>query len=171
MPPFPISRILVFGASGQFGRRLCRRLVQLGGFSLLLGGRDEQRLKVARRQLCALKPDARIDTFTCGVAVPGLPDLLRAQKINLVIHLAGPFQGQDYTSPKPVLKPKRLTSTWRTAATSSRSFQHSTLPRGKKESRWSLGRAPCRRFHQQSSTECLKIFHNSAGSTTAYAPV
>jgi saccharopine dehydrogenase-like NADP-dependent oxidoreductase len=97
MPPFPISRILVLGASGQFGRRLCRRLVQLGGFSLLLGGRDEQRLKVARRQLCALKPDARIDTFTCDVAVPGLPDLLRAQKINLVIHLAGPFQGQDYT--------------------------------------------------------------------------
>jgi hypothetical protein len=26
-----------------------------------------------------------------------LPDLLRAQKINLVIHLAGPFQGQDHT--------------------------------------------------------------------------
>ena len=97
MPPFPISRILVLGASGQFGRRLCRRLVQLGGFSLLLGGRDEQRLKVARRQLCALKPDARIDTFTCDVAVPGLPDLLRAQKINLVIHLARPFQGQDHT--------------------------------------------------------------------------
>jgi saccharopine dehydrogenase-like NADP-dependent oxidoreductase len=97
MPPFPVSRILVLGASGQFGRRLCRRLAQLGGFRLLLGGRDEHRLKVAQRQLRALKPDSPIDALTCDIAVADLPDLLRAQKINLVIHLAGPFQGQDYT--------------------------------------------------------------------------
>ncbi len=97
MPPFPLSRILVLGASGQFGRRLCRRLIHLDGLHLLLGGRDEQRLKVTRCQLHAVKPDAPIDTFTWDIAVPGLADLLRAHKINLVIHLAGPFQGQDYT--------------------------------------------------------------------------
>src|SRR5215471_82912 len=97
MPPFPISRVLVLGASGQFGLRLCRRLAQLGGFHLLLGGRDERRLKVAQRQLRDVKPDAPIDTVTWDIGVPGLPDLLRSHKINLVIHLAGPFQGQDYT--------------------------------------------------------------------------
>jgi len=97
MPPFPTSRILVLGASGQFGLRLCRRLAQLDGFHLLLGGRDERRLKVAQRQLRDVKPDAPIDTVTWDIGVPGLPDLLRSHKINLVIHLAGPFQGQDYT--------------------------------------------------------------------------
>jgi len=63
MPPFPISRILVLGASGQFGGRLCRRLVQLGGLHLLLGGRDEQRLKVAQRQVQAVnaRPVAAIN--------------------------------------------------------------------------------------------------------------
>ena len=72
MPPFPVSRILVLGASGQFGRRLCRRLVQLGGLHLLLGGRDERRLKVAQRQLCAVKPDAAVANWWrfCSASCP-----------------------------------------------------------------------------------------------------
>jgi hypothetical protein len=106
MPPFPISRVLVLGASGQFGRRLSRRLAQLGGFDLLLGGRDERRLKVAQRQLRDVKPDAPIDIVPWDIGAPGLPGLLRSQKIDLVIHLAGPFQGQDYTVAEACLQAK-----------------------------------------------------------------
>jgi hypothetical protein len=37
-------RILVLGASGQFGKRLCGRLIGLDGVALLLGGRDAVKL-------------------------------------------------------------------------------------------------------------------------------
>ena len=96
MPRFAINRILVLGASGQFGKRLCHRLVQLSDLHLLVAGRDRQRLKILKHQLHAVKPNAQIDTLMWNAGAPGLPDLLRSQEINLVIHLAGPFQGQNY---------------------------------------------------------------------------
>ncbi len=89
-------RVLVLGASGQFGKRLCNRLIGLGGLVLLLGGRDEAKLAETRAGLVALRPGAAIELAPCDVGRSGLPDLLRSRQVNLVVHLAGPFQGQDY---------------------------------------------------------------------------
>ena len=100
MPSFPISRVLVLGASGQFGSRLCRRLVQLGGLHLFLGGRDRQRLEATQGQLHAEKPAAKIDILAWKINVSALLDLLYSRRLNLVVHLAGPFQGQDYAVAK-----------------------------------------------------------------------
>src|SRR5258708_2124205 len=103
MSSFPISRVLVLGASGQFGSRLCRRLVQLGGLHLFLSGRDKQRLETTQRQLHAVKPDAKIDILAWKINGSGLLDLLYSRRLNLVVHLAGPFQGQDYAVAKACL--------------------------------------------------------------------
>jgi hypothetical protein len=89
-------RILVLGASGQFGTRLCRRLIGLDGLALLLSGRDEARLGRTRAELLALRADAAVELAPCDAGASHLPELLHARQVNLVVHLAGPFQGQDY---------------------------------------------------------------------------
>jgi hypothetical protein len=86
----------VLGASGQFGKRLCRRLIGLDGLVLLLGGRDQAKLERTRAGLVAERPGAMVELTPCDASTSGLPDLLRSRQVNLVVHLAGPFQGQDY---------------------------------------------------------------------------
>src|SRR5258708_40123961 len=105
MPSFPISRVLILGASGQFGSRLCRRLVQLDGLHLFLGGRDRQKLEATQGQLLAAKPDAKIDMLAGRFNASALLDLLYSLGLNLVVHLAGPFQGQVYAVAKPCIQP------------------------------------------------------------------
>ena len=95
-------RILVLGASGQFGQHLCRRLIRLDGLHLSLAGRDRRKLEAARRQLAA--PDAKADTIALDINAPRFADVLYAGNINLVIHLAGPFQGQDYQVARACLR-------------------------------------------------------------------
>jgi Saccharopine dehydrogenase NADP binding domain len=95
MPQRP-CRILVLGASGQFGRRLCSRLSGLEGVTLLLGGRDQAKLAQTRAELLALRPGAAVEVAPCDVGASNLPELIRSRQVNLVVHLAGPFQGQDY---------------------------------------------------------------------------
>jgi len=104
MPSFPIKRALVLGASGQFGTSLCRRLVQLDDMHLFLGGRDRQKLEATREQLRAVRPDAKIDIVAWQISASGLEDLLYSRRLNLVVHLAGPFQGQDYAVAKACLR-------------------------------------------------------------------
>ncbi len=86
----------MLGASGQFGRRLCGRLIRLDGLQLLLGGRDRTKLAAANADLLASRPGAATELVPCDVKTSNLADMLHARRVNLVIHLAGPFQGQDY---------------------------------------------------------------------------
>jgi Saccharopine dehydrogenase NADP binding domain len=104
MSSYPISRVLILGASGQFGSRLCRRLVQVHGLHLFLGGRDRQKLEATSRQLLAAKLGAKIDILAGKINGSGLLDLLRSRRVNLVVHLAGPFQGQDYAIARACLQ-------------------------------------------------------------------
>jgi hypothetical protein len=66
-------KLLVLGGSGHFGGRICERLAQKPGLELVAPRRSE------------------LD-FTA----PDLAGKLRALNVDLVIHTAGPFQGQDY---------------------------------------------------------------------------
>jgi hypothetical protein len=63
---------------------------------LFLGGRDWKKLEATRGQLRAVKPDAKVDILAWTISGSSLQDLLYSRKLNLVVHLAGPFQGQDY---------------------------------------------------------------------------
>jgi hypothetical protein len=82
-------RVLVLGGLGHFGARICRALSAAPGFDVLAAGR---------------RPDApafggiRFNAERVGLDadMPGLATRIRDLRAALVIHTAGPFQGQDY---------------------------------------------------------------------------
>ena len=82
-------RILVLGGYGNFGARICRALAQGAQAGVVAGGRNPQAAPAdfAHRG---------IRTAAVDIASPRLVDALAAIGCDVVIHCAGPFQGQDY---------------------------------------------------------------------------
>jgi hypothetical protein len=82
-------KVIVLGGTGNFGARICRALAGDAGIELVVAARDLAR---AQALACGLQAGAvALDT--------GAPDFaarLRALQPGLLIHTAGPFQGQDY---------------------------------------------------------------------------
>ena len=90
-------KTLILGGYGNFGARISRALAGDEAMTVLIGGRD---LLQAQRCAQALGGGARgvcIDT-----QAPDLAKRLRELGAGLVIHTAGPFQGQDYRVPHAV---------------------------------------------------------------------
>jgi hypothetical protein len=89
----PVLTVLVVGGYGFFGSRIAGALARDPRIRLLVGGRDAAR---AVAQAHALGPGAsqgvRIDAAD-GDFAARLVDL----GVDVVVHTAGPFQGQDYT--------------------------------------------------------------------------
>jgi len=81
--------VLVLGGAGVFGSRICRRLARDPALRVIAAGRSAPALE-------RLATELGIET---GVfeAPPGLPAALAETGARLVIHTAGPFQGQDYS--------------------------------------------------------------------------
>jgi saccharopine dehydrogenase-like NADP-dependent oxidoreductase len=77
-------RVVVIGGFGNFGARICRRLVLETGFEVIATG---------RRPNVALES---VKTATLDMDGPTFAAQLRALSPDLVIHCAGPFQNQDY---------------------------------------------------------------------------
>ena len=84
--------ILVLGGYGNFGARICHALAGDPHIQLLVGGRDAQR---------AVALAATLGHGAQGVAIdlhaPGFSQRLRQWGVQLLVHTAGPFQGQDYS--------------------------------------------------------------------------
>lgn len=85
-------RVVVLGATGVFGSRIAARLAHDERFELRLAGRREPPLEDLRASI----GDARMHTCTLDTAAADFPAMLAALRPQLVIHAAGPFQGQDY---------------------------------------------------------------------------
>lgn len=85
-------RVVVIGATGVFGSRVARRLARDARFELVLAGRRRDVLEALRESL--EDPSARIAVLDTGAA--RFADDLAELRPQLVIHTAGPFQGQDY---------------------------------------------------------------------------
>ncbi len=79
-------RVVVLGASGNFGARICRALDGDAGIELVRAGRQPTAAWVRERI-----PHAQLD-----IAAAGFADALLDLWPDLVIHCIGPFQGQDY---------------------------------------------------------------------------
>ena len=81
---------MVLGGYGNFGARISRALAGDPDIELLVAGRDAAKAAAFTHGLAR----------TRGVAVDlhnaDLAQFLRAQQVELLIHSAGPFQGQDY---------------------------------------------------------------------------
>lgn len=85
-------RTVVLGATGVFGSRIATRLAHDERFELLLAGRRASPLEALRAAI----GDLRVRTGVLDTAVAGFGAALAALRPQLVIHAAGPFQGQDY---------------------------------------------------------------------------
>jgi saccharopine dehydrogenase-like NADP-dependent oxidoreductase len=84
--------VLVLGGYGFFGQRISATLASTASLRILIGGRDLARARTAARDMGlpvehALAVDAH---------APELAENLRRLQVDVLIHTAGPFQGQDY---------------------------------------------------------------------------
>ncbi|HVM79069.1 MAG TPA: saccharopine dehydrogenase NADP-binding domain-containing protein [Stellaceae bacterium] len=80
--------VLVLGGAGVFGSRICRRLARDRALRVIAAGRSAPALE-------RLAADIGIETRVLD-APAGLCAALGETGARLVIHTAGPFQGQDY---------------------------------------------------------------------------
>jgi hypothetical protein len=88
-------RILVLGGSGVFGSRLCRLLADDPALELILAGRDSARAKAETRRL--RRDGARATLMAHAMDLThGMDAALAKLRPALVVHTAGPFQGQDH---------------------------------------------------------------------------
>lgn len=81
-------RVLVLGGLGNFGARICKRLAQEPGIEVLAGS----------RRLPAETPfaDSRIRLVRLDMDAADFQEQLQGLGADLLIHCAGPFQGQGY---------------------------------------------------------------------------
>lgn len=84
-------KTLVLGGYGNFGSRISRALAGNNGIDLWVGGRDLAKAQAFVKTVKGARAVA-IDHTS-----PSLVEQLCALKVDLVIHTAGPFQGQDYS--------------------------------------------------------------------------
>lgn len=82
-------RIVVIGGAGNFGARVCRALALDPSLDVIVAGRKPALLVASRST-------PNVGAAQIDIAAPDFEATLRAQKPDVVIHCAGPFQGQDY---------------------------------------------------------------------------
>ncbi len=87
-------RVVVFGGTGHFGARICRRLAKKPDLELIVTSRSLARAETLAVELRD-KP-AAVSAAAVDQDAPDLADRLRELNPNVVIHTAGPYQGQDY---------------------------------------------------------------------------
>jgi hypothetical protein len=88
-------RVLVIGGYGFFGSLLVELLARQPNLHVLIGGRSRTAAQaVVQRLLPAAK--AQLDACVIDIDGPAFAHALSDLKPDVVVHTAGPFQGQDY---------------------------------------------------------------------------
>ncbi|MDX1432023.1 MAG: saccharopine dehydrogenase NADP-binding domain-containing protein [Gammaproteobacteria bacterium] len=90
------QRILVLGGYGHFGARICRRLARDSSIELVVAGRDWQRAEAFVDALQRRIPAASLQASQIDIDAPDLKSMIASIAPAVVVHTAGPFQGQDY---------------------------------------------------------------------------
>jgi saccharopine dehydrogenase-like NADP-dependent oxidoreductase len=85
--------VLVLGGYGFFGQRISAALAATASLRVLIGGRDLGR---ARAAACAMGLPVE-HAVALNAHGRNLADTLRRLQVRVLIHTAGPFQGQDYS--------------------------------------------------------------------------
>lgn len=80
-------KVAVLGGYGNFGARISRALAGDPAIDLVVAGRDEAKAKAFAQPL-------RAQGIALDSTAPDLADRLCANRIELLVHTAGPFQGQ-----------------------------------------------------------------------------
>ncbi len=94
------TRIVVIGATGHFGGRICRRLLCQENITLLPASRNLDKARSLVDQLSNASSQARPEAAGLDQFAPTFESDLGRLEPDIVIHTAGPYQGQDYTVAK-----------------------------------------------------------------------
>jgi hypothetical protein len=90
------ATIVVIGSTGHFGGRICRRLVDEPNIELVVTSRKEADAARVAMELGAEHSSARIRPACLDQHSTSFEDDLRRLNPKIVLHTAGPYQGQDY---------------------------------------------------------------------------
>lgn len=96
-----MTRVLVIGAGGVFGSRLCEGLLRQG-FELVVAGRDRGRAETVAARLRTAFPAGRVDVARLDTATL-TPAELTATGATVVADAAGPFQGAAPTTARAAI--------------------------------------------------------------------
>ncbi|MFW2572181.1 saccharopine dehydrogenase family protein, partial [Legionella sp. 29fVS95] len=87
-----IKKVFILGGYGNFGRYIAKVLSTNPNIQLIIGGR---RLEKAQAFVKTLAPIHPAQAIRCDIS-QNLATIFAAVQPDIVIHTAGPFQGQDY---------------------------------------------------------------------------
>jgi hypothetical protein len=90
------TRIVIIGATGHFGGRICRRILGEPNTELVITSRNLGKVESLSTELARMNADARVSAAALDQTSPSFAADLAALQPNIVIHTAGPYQGQGY---------------------------------------------------------------------------
>ncbi len=96
-----MTRVLVIGAGGVFGSRLCEGLLR-SGFEVVAAGRDRARAEAVAGRLRAAFPGGRVEVAALDTARL-TAESLKATGADIVADMAGPFQGAQPTTARAAI--------------------------------------------------------------------
>jgi len=99
-----LKRVVVIGGTGHFGGRICRRLVGEPNTELVVTSRSLARAQALVDELPAANSAAVIEAAALDQSMRDFDTDLLALRPDIVIHTAGPYQGQDYGVAKACIK-------------------------------------------------------------------
>jgi len=91
------GRILILGGTGHFGARICRRLANDSRIELVISSRSLNRAQELVVDIARSGNTSQIFATELDQNTASLTERLGEFAPNVVIHTAGPYQGQQYT--------------------------------------------------------------------------
>jgi len=91
-----LKRIVVIGGTGHFGGRICRRIAGEKNTELVVTSRSKTKAQAVVDDVQRGSPTAIISAAGLDRLSPNFGSDLQALDPDIVIHTAGPYQGQDY---------------------------------------------------------------------------
>ena len=88
--------ILVLGGTGHFGKRICRRLLEQPNIQLIVTSRIESSAVKLVQELKTLNTTIKIQWACLDQFSESFEEDLQKLNPDIVLHTAGPYQGQDY---------------------------------------------------------------------------
>lgn len=99
-----MKRIVVVGGTGHFGGRICRRIVGEPNTELVVTSRGQAKAQAIVDELQASNSAAVINAAALDQSLQDFETDLLALRPDIVIHTAGPYQGQDYRVAKACIQ-------------------------------------------------------------------
>ncbi len=98
------KRILVLGAYGNFGKRICKSLSIRTDICLLIAGRSKEKAEQFCNELKSNNSRCELVAIEIDISSLDFAERLGDLSPDIVVHTSGPFQGQAYQVPMACIK-------------------------------------------------------------------